>query len=302
MTRAAPRDVAPGSLRAWWLAARPATLSAGAVPVAIGTAVAYRSGGIHWPAAGAALVVALSLQVAANFANDVFDFEKGADTTERLGPTRAAQWGLLSPLQLRAALWTALAIAFAAGSYLALLAGPLLWLVGVAAMISAVAYTAGPYPLGYNGLGDVFVVVFFGFVAVGGTAFVQTGEVGAIGWLSALPAGALATAILVVNNIRDRHTDALAGKRTLAVRWGRSFAFAEYVGLLAVAYLTPVWLWRTAGVSGAVLLPLVTLPFASHLVRRVARDEGKPLNRSLTNTARLMAAFGAIFTLGLMLG
>ncbi len=295
-------SVTPGSLNAWWLAIRPKTLSAGAVPVAIGTAVAHQTGGVRYPGALAALVVGLALQMAANFANDVFDYQKGADTHERLGPVRTAQSGLLTPRQLHLGLGFMLALAFSAGSYLALTVTPWLWIVGILAMVSAVAYTAGPYPLGYNGLGDVFVILFFGFVAVCGTAYVQVGRLEALSWLSAVPAGALATAILTVNNIRDRHTDAIAGKRTLVVRFGGSFGRGEYILLLASSFAVPTWLAVSGRLGLSVLLPWLVAPLAVRLARSVATDEGSALNGSLEGTARLMAIFGALYSVGVALG
>ena len=297
-----PAPIAPGSLKAWGLAIRPATLSAGAVPVAIGTAVAYHCGGAEWYAASAALGVALGLQIAANFANDVFDFEKGADTIDRLGPTRTAQAGLLTPKQLRIGLGIVITLAFASGSYLAIISSPWLWAIGILAIFSAVAYTGGPFPLGYNGLGDIFVLIFFGFVAVCGSVYVQIGDVPVLAWVAAIPAGAMATGILVVNNIRDRHTDARAGKRTVAVRFGRSFAFGEYVVLMVAAFAIPCGLAASGRLGFAVLLPLLTLPFAVYLIGRVLRDEGRALNASLAGTARLMALFGALFAAGIALG
>ena len=179
------------------------------------------------------------LQVGSNLANDVFDFEKGADTDERLGPVRAAQAGLLEPRQLRTGMLVVFALALAIGVYLTAVAGPVVIAIGLASIASGVAYTGGPYPLGYHGLGDVFVMAFFGFVAVCGTAFVQAGHVPARAWFASGPVGAIATAVLVVNNVRDRETDVKAGKRTLPVRFGRRAGIVEY-GFLIAEYVVPV--------------------------------------------------------------
>jgi 1,4-dihydroxy-2-naphthoate polyprenyltransferase len=231
----------------------------------------------------------------------VFDHEKGADTEERLGPTRAVQSGLLTPREVRAGMIVAIALAVAAGIYLTAVSGWPVVVIGVLSVLSGIAYTGGPYPLGYHGLGDVFVMAFFGFVAVCGTVFVQTGAVPPLAWLSSVPVGAIATAVLVVNNVRDRETDVKAGKRTLAVRFGRRFGVIEYAGLFALAYAAPVVAVLALGRSPWALLPLATLPLAAQLVRAVATREGRPLNACLAGTAKLLLAYGALFSVGLVL-
>lgn len=291
----------PGSFGAWLLASRPKTLSAAAVPVLVGTACAGARGQVKWGPALAALLGALLLQIGANFANDVFDFEKGADTHARLGPTRAVQAGLLSPTSMRRGMLLVFALAVVVGGYLTSVAGPSILLIGGASIASAVAYTGGPYPLGYHGLGDLFVFVFFGLVAVCGTAFVEIGHVPALAVGCAVPVGALATAILVVNNLRDRATDQSAGKRTLAVRFGRGFAVGQYRTLLVLSYLTPVALVLGRATGPEVLLPLVSLPLAFKTARAVATTEGRALNALLAKTALLLLIFGLLFALGLAL-
>jgi 1,4-dihydroxy-2-naphthoate octaprenyltransferase len=294
-------DVRPGSLGAWLLASRPKTLSAAAVPVLVGTACASVRGEVKWGPALAALAGALLLQIGANFANDVFDFEKGADTAERLGPTRAVQAGLLSARSMRRGMFAVFGLALLIGVYLTTVSGPVILLIGCASIASAIAYTGGPYPLGYHGLGDVFVFVFFGLVAVCGTALVEIGRVPGLALACAIPVGALATAILVVNNLRDRATDSGAGKRTLAVRYGRGFALGQYRALLAVSYLTPVALALTASAGPEVLLTLLSLPLAIKTERAVSSTEGRALNPLLAATAKLLAVFGLLFALGLSL-
>lgn len=301
MQTQAPVGVRPGSIGAWLLASRPKTLSAAAVPVLVGTACAASVGPARWGAGFAALLGALLLQIGANFANDVFDYEKGADTSERLGPTRAVQAGLLSARSMRSGMLLVFGLALGLGIYLAFLAGPVVLLIGVASIISAVAYTGGPYPLGYHGLGDVFVFIFFGLVAVCGTAFVELGSVPLTAWVGAAPVGALATAILVVNNLRDRTTDELAGKRTLAVRFGRSFAISQYRALLTVSYLTPLLLVLSRATGAEVLLPIASLPLALRTERAVATTEGRALNPLLGATAKLLLVFGVLFSIGLAL-
>ncbi len=294
--------IRPGSLKAWVLAARPKTLSAAVVPVVVGTACAEAAGGVRWAPALAAFGGALLLQIGANFANDVFDFEKGADTAERLGPTRAVQSGLLSPRAMRAGMLLVFALALSIGAYLTSVAGFAILIIGLASIASAIAYTGGPYPLGYHGLGDLFVFVFFGLVAVGGTAFVQLGSVPELALFSALPVGALATAILVVNNLRDIDTDRRAGKRTLAVRFGERGALGEYFGLLALSYATPVLLVVRHALGWPALLPLVSLPSALALGRAVSRERGVALNPLLARTAKLLLVFGVLLAAGIILG
>ena len=233
-------EVSAGSVRAWILAARPATLTAAFAPVAVGTACAWHVNAFRWDAALAALIGAFLIQIATNFANDLYDFQKGADTEERLGPVRAAQAGLLTVGQLRRGIVVTFAFALGVGMYLTWVAGPVVVVIGLSSIAAGLAYTGGPFPLAYNGLGDVFVMAFFGFVAVCGTAFVQALYVPEVAWLASVPIGALATAILAVNNVRDFEGDARAGKRTLVVRFGRRGGVYEYVFLLSVAYGTPL--------------------------------------------------------------
>lgn len=303
MTTVATSSVSPASapnLALTWLrAARPATLTAAIVPVLVGTAVAHATRGLRWDTALAALLGACAIQIGTNFANDVFDAEKGADTEARLGPVRAVAAGLLSARAMRVAMILAFALATLFGSYLVWTTGWPIVVIGVLSIASGIAYTGGPYPLGYNGLGDVFVMLFFGFVAVLGTVLVQTGELPLLGWLASIPVGAIATAILVVNNVRDRETDVVAGKRTLVVRHGRRFGEAEYVALLALAYVVPLGLAITQ--SPWIALPLASAPLAARLVGRLRREEGAPLNATLAATAKLLLLHGALFAAGIAL-
>src|SRR3954452_12442767 len=204
-------------MKHWISAARLRTLPAAIVPVAVGTACAKACGAISWGPALAALGGALAIQIGTNFANDVFDAESGADGPDRIGPLRAVSAGLISAAAMKRAMIAAFAVASVFGLYLTATVGWPIVIVGVASIAAGIAYTGGPWPLGYHGLGDLFVMVFFGFVAVCGTAFVQLGSVPCLALAAAVPVGALATAILVVNNVRDRATDERAGKRTLAV-------------------------------------------------------------------------------------
>jgi 1,4-dihydroxy-2-naphthoate octaprenyltransferase len=294
-------DVAPGSIGAWIVAARPATLTAAFAPVAVGTACAWRVGGFRWDAALAALLGAFLIQIATNFANDMFDFQKGADTDERLGPTRAAQAGLLTVRQLRRGIIVTFALALGTGVYLTWVAGPAVIVIGLASMTAGLAYTGGPFPLAYNGLGDVFVMAFFGFVAVCGTAFVQASFVPQIAWAASVPIGALATGILVVNNVRDFEGDARAGKTTLVVRFGRGAGVREYAFLLAAAYATPIIMFVFGWTSAWVCLPLLTVLWAVGLLRSLVNERGVALNQTLAETAKLLSLFGVLFAIGIAL-
>jgi 1,4-dihydroxy-2-naphthoate polyprenyltransferase len=296
----APAGVRPGSPRAWLLASRPATLTAAVAPVVVGTAVAHALGEFGKGPAVAALLGAMLIQIGTNFANDVFDAEKGADTEERLGPTRAVQAGLLSPRAVRTGMIVTFGLAVLVGFYLAASAGWPVVAIGVASILSGIAYTGGPYPLGYHGLGDVFVMAFFGFVAVCGTVFVETGAAPMLAVLASIPVGAIATCVLVVNNLRDRHTDVKAGKRTLAVRLGRGGVLTEYVLLLLASYAVPVGLAAWYG-RPWLLLPVASLPVAALLFRRIAASEGRALNPCLAGTARLLLLFAALFSAALVL-
>ena len=289
-------------VRPWLLASRPATLAAAVVPVAVGTACALGVGRWEPGAILGALVGAVFIQIGTNFANDLFDFEKGADAGERLGPTRAVQAGLLTVAEARAGMTVAFCAATLAGGYLTFIAGWPVVAIGVASIASGIAYTGGPYPLGYHGLGDLFVLIFFGFVAVCGTAFVEVGQVPPLAWAASVPVGALATAILVVNNIRDRELDAKAGKRTLVVRLGRRAAVAEYAALILSAQLAPVILVLSGRASGWLLATLLTAPLGGRLLWILARRDGRALNPILGATALLLLLHGSLLAVGLAVG
>lgn len=292
----------PSSFGAWVLACRPATLTAAVSPVLVGTACAHAEKSFRLVPALAALLGAMLLQIGSNLANDVFDYEKGADTEERLGPPRAAQMGLLSSRELRIGMAIVFAAALGVGVYLTSVAGPAIIAIGLASIASAIAYTGGPYPLGYHGLGDVFVMVFFGFVAVCGTTFVQTGHVSLLAVLASIPVGSLATAILVVNNVRDRETDVVADKRTLPVRFGRAAGVVEYAALLVAAFAVPWVLLGIGLVSPWAIAPWLFAHRAIQLGRRVQNERGRALNATLVATAQLLFLFSSSFALGIALG
>ncbi len=288
------------ALATWWMAARPATLTASIAPVIVGTAHAARDGSTHWPAALAALVGAMLIQVGTNLVNDVEDFERGADDAGRSGPARAVERGLLTAAQVRRGALLSFAAAAAVGCYLITVGGWPILVLGLVSILSGIAYTAGPWPLAYLGLGDVFVFLFFGIAAVCGTYFVQTGAVTIPVVLSGTAIGALATAILAVNNTRDVDGDRGAGKRTLAVRFGPAATRAEYALLLAWAFAVPIELSRQVS-SGAVLLALLAAPWVPVLIRRIYSASGSALNPLLRDTARLELAFAALLSIGLLL-
>jgi len=274
------------------MACRPATLTVGVAPVLVGTACAAALGGFRAGPAAAALAGAVLLQIGSNLANDVFDHEKGADGADRLGPPRAVATGVLTARQVRAGMVVVFALAFLCGIYLTSVAGLPIVIIGLASIASAILYTGGPWPLGYHGLGDLFVMLFFGFVAVCGTAFVQLGRVPLLAVVAAIPVGALATAVLVVNNLRDRETDARAGKRTLAVRLGRGGALAEYALLLGSAYAVPLALAATG--RPIVLFCLATSPLAIRLIAQLKKTTGRSFNPLLGQTARLTVLHSAL--------
>lgn len=287
----------------WLLAARPRTLPAAAAPVLVGTALAWHVGGFRLLPALAALAGALLIQVATNLANDYFDFVKGADTAERVGPTRVTQAGLLTPEAVRRGMILTLLGALLVGSYLVAVAGLPVVVIGLLAIVCAVAYTGGPFPLAYHGLGDLFVFVFFGLVAVAGTTWVQALVFLPEALWAGMGVGAVSTALLVVNNLRDIHTDARVGKRTLAVRLGVDGTRVEYTLLWALAMGVPVVGIALFEWPSAVLLALLGLVVAQDGLRRVWRwKDPRELLPALPATAAGLLVYALGFSLGLVLG
>ncbi len=272
-----------------------------AAPVAVGTALAVVDGQGRAGPASAALLGALLIQIGANFANDVFDFERGADTDTRIGPPRAAQLGLLAPRQLKIGVAVVFGSAALVGVYLVGVGGWPIAMIGVLSIAAGLTYTGGPFAFGYHGLGDVAVFAFFGIVAVCGTYYVQALVLSPMVFAGSLPIGAFATAVLVINNLRDVDTDHSVGKRTLAVRFGRRAARFEYAGLLVFAYAMLPVLWLSGASREAMLFPLATLPFAVLLIHTVSTtSEGPVLNAALARTAALEVAFAALLAAGLL--
>ncbi|MEE6209148.1 1,4-dihydroxy-2-naphthoate polyprenyltransferase [Salarchaeum sp. III] len=301
--------------RAWVVAARPHTFPAAAAPVVVGVGLALRDGVFVPLPALAALVGSLLIQIGTNFANDYYDAVQGADTEDREGFTRVTASGLIEPGEVKRAMYGTFAAAILLGTYLVYVGGLPILVIGLLSVASGIAYTGGPYPLGYHGLGDLFVFVFFGVVAVVGTYYVQAaslvagafplwipaGTVTVDAFVASLPVGAIATNVLVVNNVRDREEDARTGKNTLAVRFGYAFSRAQYVALFALAYLTPGWFYlRTA--DPFALLPLLSLPLAASVTRTVLTETaGEKLNPALTRTGQTLALYTILFALGLAL-
>ena len=307
MTEAASTGARPSTIRTWWLAIRPNTLPAAIAPVFVGIGASLAVGvPLRADTALACFAVALLLQIAANLANDVSDFRRGADTEARTGPLRVAAAGLVTERQLEAAIAVVLALAAVVGLYLVAVGGIVLLAVGAAAMAATLAYTGGPWPYGYRGLGEAFVFVFFGLVAVVGTAYLQALRLEPLFWWAAVPVGSLVTAILVVNNLRDIPTDRAAGKRTLAVTFGERFAKAEYVALLGIAAVIPVALVALSLAGLPVLLALVAFVLAIGPVRKVLSlgpdDDRRVMNPVLKATARLSLAYAVLFAIGLAVG
>lgn len=289
--------------RAWVMACRPRTLTAAAAPVAAGTGLAHMHGGFALAPALAALGGAMLIQVGTNLANDYYDYQKGGDSEGRLGPVRVTQAGLIEGRDVLRGAFLAFALATGAGVYLAAVAGWPVVAIGVAGIASGIAYTGGPWPLGYHGLGDLFVFVFFGLAAVAGTCFVQVLEFRPDSLTAGVALGAASTAILVVNNLRDMETDARAGKRTLAVRMGGGWTKAQYVSLLMLTAAVPPAGMALHGWSPWVLLSLCALPAVAGTLRLVlSYREPASLNWALAGTARFLGLYGVLLGVGFGLG
>jgi 1,4-dihydroxy-2-naphthoate polyprenyltransferase len=289
-------------LRLWLVAARPRTLPAAIAPVLVGTSLAASEDVFKPLRFAAALVGSIFIQIGTNLANDYSDARRGADTEERLGPVRVTAGGLMPPRRVLVGTWVAFGIAVAAGSYLAAVAGWELLVVGVVSIAAGVLYTGGPRPYGYEGLGELFVFVFFGLVAVGGSYFVQTEDLRWEAVALGVPVGLLAAAILVVNNVRDIETDRRAGKRTLAVRLGRERAVRVFTIMLVLAFAAVPIIAIVGDIDDWILLALLATPLAVPLRRTLAaRRDGPALNQLLADTGRLLAVFSLLLSIGLLL-
>jgi len=286
----------------WILAARPKTLWAGVTPIMIAVSLAWYDGNFHALSAFMALLGALLIQIGTNFANDYFDFVKGTDTAERVGPTRATQAGLVTPQQMKRAMVAAFALAFFVGLYLVYRGSWPILLIGLFSILFGVLYTGGPYPLGYLGLGDIFVLVFFGPVAVAGTYYVQALSVSPESVIAGLAPGFFSSAILTVNNLRDADGDAKTGKRTLAVRFGKTFARYEYLTtIIAGALIVPIALCLHTGAHYWALLSCLSFIPAIPAIKAVFTQEGAALNAILATTGKILLLFSLLFSVGWLL-
>lgn len=294
-------DPGAGLWRRWWVAARPKTLGAAITPVMIGCALAARMNSFPLGVAAAALVTALLIQVGTNFANDLFDFRRGADTAERLGPPRAVQSGLVTPEEMGTATAITLGAAAAVGLYLVRVGGLPILVIGLTGIVAGVLYTAGPRPLAYLGLGDVFVWTHFGIAAVAGTVYLLTGLWDQTALVLGGATGAFAVAVLTINNIRDLRTDAKVGKRTLAVRLGDHRARRYCAALLAIGVLAPTSILAIGGPAPVGLAGLLAVPLAWPIAREVlAGTSGRALNPLLSQTVRLQAVHGGLLVAALL--
>ena len=294
----------PSSVRIWAMAARPRTLPAAVAPVLVGTALAATEGQLYWLRFVAAMLGALFIQVGTNLSNDYSDARRGADTEDRLGPVRVTAGGLVPPKQVLRATYVAFGLAVLAGAYLIATAGWELLLVGAASILAGVLYTGGPRPYGYEGLGEVFVFLFFGVVAVSGSYFAQTETMEWEALALSVPVGLLASAILVVNNVRDLETDRRAGKRTLAVRLGRTRARGLYAAMVYPSFLAAQipWIAGSDELSPWLALVFLAFPLAVPIVRTVrTRTDGPSLNGALARTGMLQLAFCVLLSAGILL-
>ena len=287
-------------MNSWILASRLKTLPAAISPVIVGVSLAVHDSEFHLFTAFMTLLAAILIQIGANFANDVYDFLKGSDREDRLGPIRATQSGLISPKNMKKGMWLVFTLAICVGFYLASIGGWPIVCIGLISIASGIAYTGGPYPLGYHGWGDVFVFIFFGIIAVPGTYYLQTGFVSDYSILFGISLGALSTAILIVNNLRDADTDVKSGKRTLAVRFGKSFVKMEYIVMMILAFAIPIYILQIWDEFSLYLILLLIAISVRH-IQSLYSETGESLNLVLVNTAKFLFHFSILLSIGLIL-
>lgn len=291
----------PSTFRIWYLAARPWTLPAAVTPIVVGTAVAVREDAFVWWVALLALITALLLQIAANFANDAIDAKKGSDTADRTGPTRITTAGYVTYNQVMNATWFTLLVAAGTGIPLLIRGGWPFVALGIASLICAVAYTGGPFPISYLGLGEIFVFLFFGLIAVTGTAYLQTGELTALALAASIPPGAMIVGILIINNYRDREQDAQVNKRTVAVRIGPKYTRIEFYIMLGLTVVSPFIFWELGWLNAWALLTILSWPLFRQLVQQVQTLQGPALNKTLGLTGKTGLVFSILLGLALVL-
>lgn len=285
----------------WVLASRPKTLFAAFVPVIVGTSIANAEGEINLLASVIALVCSILIQIGTNFSNDLQDFIRGADSKERVGPLRVINEGLITTSQMKTAIFIVFFTALLLGLYLIYLGGVVILIIGILSILAGLAYTSGPYPLAYHGLGDFAAFIFFGLIGTIGTYYLNTGEFSTISLIASIPVGALVTNILVVNNYRDLEQDKRAGKNTLAVKLGKTFSRYEFIILMTASFIVPLIIFLSYNVKGWVFLPYLTLPIAYKLILMMFKLTGPQLNKTLELTAKFSAIFGLLFSLGFIL-
>jgi 1,4-dihydroxy-2-naphthoate octaprenyltransferase len=290
----------PGKLQSWILASRPKTLLASVVPVVTGTALAVSENKFVLLYSLIALVCSVLIQVGTNYVNDLYDFLNGADNAKRKGPERVLASGWIKVTEMKIASILVFLASFIFGLYLVYVSGTVVLIIGVLSIIAGIAYTAGPFPLAYNGLGDIFVFLFFGLVGTMGTYYVQAHNFSMLSFIASLPVGALITNILVVNNYRDIEEDRAARKYTLAVIFGKSFTKYEYISFIFISFLVPLLLFLKYNFHFWIFLPYLSIPIAINLIRMLFQLDGKELNKTLELTAKFSALFGLLFSIGLI--
>ncbi len=288
-------------LQSWILASRPRTLLAAVVPVIVGSALAISEGKFIFIYSFVALLCSTLIQVGTNFTNDLYDFHKGADNEKRKGPVRVLASGLISVKEMKLGIIFVFGIAFLLGLYLVNEAGVIILVVGIFSIIAGIAYTAGPFPLAYNGLGDVFVFLFFGIVGTVFTYYLHSRTINLISILASIPVGALITNILVINNFRDIEEDKAANKKTLAVLLGRTFTKYQFIFLLILSFVIPALLYLFFQFNVIIFLPYLSLPLAIKLIKMLYTFDGIQLNKTLELTAKFSALFGILFAIGITL-
>ena len=288
-------------MKNWILAVRLKTLPAAISPVILGSALAFHDKIFSYVICIITLLAAVLIQIGTNFANDVFDFYKGADRDDRLGPIRVTQAGLIKPQSMIRAMWYTFSMAIFVGVYLAFVGGWPIVVIGLASILAGIAYTGGPYPLGYHGWGDIFVFIFFGIIAVPGAYYLQAQIVTDISIYMGVITGMLSTAILVVNNLRDVDTDKLSGKKTLAVRFGKKFSKIQYSILVLFPFYLPLCLWWKMDMGLSLLITLFLIPISIHLIIQIFSKTGSELNFTLARTARFLFLFIALLSIGLII-
>ncbi|MGE5847126.1 MAG: 1,4-dihydroxy-2-naphthoate polyprenyltransferase [Ignavibacteria bacterium] len=285
----------------WILASRPKTLLASIVPVMVGSAVAFNEGKLIPLYSLIAIICSVLLQIGANFTNDLYDHLKGADTNKRKGPKRVLASGIISVNEMRKGILIVFAAAFIFGLILVYFEGPVILAIGIISILAGLAYTAGPYPLAYRGLGDIFVFMFFGIIGTVGTYYLHTNNLSLVSFIASIPVGSLITNILVVNNYRDFEEDKAAGKFTLAVKLGKTFTRYQFLFLLVLSFFIPAVLFLFLNFSFLIFLPYLTLPAAFKIIMMLYKLEGTQLNTTLELTAKLSALYGLLFSAGIIL-